>query len=38
MIGGSGFGKTNPLFNLINQEPDIDNIYLYDKDPYEAKY
>ena len=26
------------LFNLINQQPDIDKIYLYAKDPYEAKY
>ena len=24
--------------NLINNEPDIDKIYLYAKDPYEAKY
>ena len=31
-------GKTNSLFNLINQEPDIDKVYLYAKDPYEAKY
>ena len=38
IIGGSGFGKRNSLFNLINQEPDIDKIYLYTKDPYEAKY
>ena len=38
MIGGSGSGKTNSLFNLINQQPDIDKIYLYAKDPYEAKY
>ena len=38
VIGGSGSGKTNSLFDLINQEPDIDNIYLYAKDPYEAKY
>ena len=29
--------KTNSLFNLINQQPDIDKIYLYTKDPYEAK-
>ena len=35
---GSGFGKTNLLFNLINQQPEIDKIYLYAKDPYEAKY
>ena len=36
--GGSGSGKTNPLLNLINNQPDIDKIYLYAKDPYEAKY
>ena len=38
MIGGSGCGKTNILLNLIENEPDIDKIYLYAKDPYEAKY
>ena len=37
-IGGFGSGKTNSLFNLISQQPDIDKIYLYAKDPYEAKY
>ena len=26
------------LLNLINNQPDIDKIYLYAKDPYEAKY
>ena len=26
------------MLNLINNEPDIDKIYLYAKDPYEAKY
>ena len=30
--------KKNSLFNLINHQPDIDKIYLYAKDPYEAKY
>ena len=35
---GSGSGKTNALLNLINKQPDIDKIYLYAKDPYEAKY
>ena len=30
--------KTNALLNLINNQPDIDKIYLYAKDPYEAKY
>ena len=30
--------KTNALLNLISQQPDIDKIYLYAKDPYEPKY
>ena len=38
IIGGSGSGKTNVLLNLIENQPDIDKIYLYAKDPYEAKY
>ena len=38
IIGGSGSGKTNALLNLINHEPDTDRIFLYVKDPYEAKY
>ena len=38
IIGGSGSGKTNELLNLINNQPDLDKIYLYAKDPYEAKY
>ena len=38
IIGGSGSGKTNALLNLINNLPDIDKIYLYAKDLYEAKY
>ena len=38
IIGGSGYGKTNALLNLIHTQPDIDKIYLYAKDPYEAKY
>ena len=38
IIGGSGSGKTNALINLINNQPDIDKIYLYAKDPYEDKY
>ena len=37
IIGGSGSGKTNALLNLINNQPDIDKIYLYAKDPYDAK-
>ena len=31
-------GKTNALLNLINNQSDIDKIYLYAKHPYEAKY
>ena len=38
IIGGSGFGKTNSLLNLIKNEPDIDKIYLYAKDQSEAKH
>ena len=38
IIGGSGSGKTNALLNLINNQPDIDKIYLYVKDLYEKTY
>ena len=38
IIGGSGSAKTNVLLNLIENQLDIDKIYLYAKDPYEAKY
>ena len=38
IVGGSGSGKTNASSNLINNQPDIDKIYLHAKDPYEAKY
>ena len=38
IIGGSGSGKTNPLLNLIKNHPDLDKIFLYAKDPSEAKY
>ena len=31
-------GAKNVLLNLINNQPDIDKIYLYAKDLYEAKY
>ena len=30
--------RTNSSFNVIIQQPDIDKIYLYAKDLYEAKY
>ena len=38
IIGGLGPGKTNVLLNLTENQPDIDKIYLYVKDLYEAKY
>ena len=38
IIGGSGTVETNALLNLINNQPDIDKIYLYAKDPYEDRY
>ena len=38
IIGGSGSGKTKALLNFINNQPDIDTIYLYAKDLYEPKY
>ena len=38
IIGGSESGKINGSLNLINNQRDIDKIYLHAKDPYEAKY
>ena len=38
IIGGSGSGKTNGLINLINEQHDIDKIYLYSRDLSEPKY
>ena len=38
ITGGSGTGKTNALLHLINNQQDIDKIYLHAKDPYEDKY
>ena len=38
IVGRSGSGKTNALWNLIKNQLDIDKIYLYAKDPYERKY
>ena len=38
IIGGSASGKTNTLLNLINEQEDIDKIYLYAKDLSEPKY
>ena len=38
IIGGFGSRKTNALLNLINEQDDIDKIYLYAKDLSEPKY
>ena len=38
IIGSFGSGKTNTLINLINEQGDIDKIYLYAKDLSEPKY
>ena len=39
IIGDSGSGKINTLLNLIkHQQPDIEKIYLYVKNPFESKY
>ena len=38
IIGGSGSGKTNALLNLINEQNDIDKIYLYARDLNKPKY
>ena len=38
IIGGSRSGKANGLINLINEQNDIDKIYLYAKDLSELKY
>ena len=38
IIGGSGSRKTNTLFNLINEQNDIDKIYLYARNLNKPKY
>ena len=38
ITGESGSGKKNSLFNLLNQQPGIDTIYLYAKDLNKARY
>ena len=38
IIGSSWSGKTNTLLHLINEQKDIDKIYLYVKDLSEPKY
>ena len=37
IIDGSGSGKTNTLLNLINEQKNIDKIYLYAKDLSDKK-
>ena len=37
-IGRSGSRKTNALSNVINNQPDIDKLYLHVKYSYESKY
>ena len=37
MAADCGSGKKS-LFNLVSQQRDFDTIYVYAKDPYEAKY
>ena len=36
-IGDSGSEKTNALLNLMNNQPAIDKMHLYAKNPYETK-
>ena len=38
VTGGSGSGKRNTLLNLINEQDNIDKMYLYAKDLSEPKY
>ena len=38
ILGGSGSGKANACLNLLHNEPDIAKVYLYAKNPHEAKY
>ena len=38
IIGGSESGKTNALINLINEQNDIDKMYLYVRDLSQPKY
>ena len=38
IIGSLGSGKTHAVLNLMKEQPVIDKIYLYAKDPYKSKY
>ena len=37
IVGGSGSGKTNTLINLVNEQNNIEKIYLYARDLSEPK-
>ena len=38
IIGGFGSGKTNALFNLIQDQDEIDKVYLYSNDLSKPQY
>ena len=38
IVGGPGPGKTKALFNLLGHQPNIDKMFLYANDLYQAKY
>ena len=38
IIRGSGSGKRNTLLNLINEQHDLDKIYLFARDLNQPKY
>ena len=38
ITGGPGSGKTNTLLNLINEQKDIDKLYLHTRDLSESKH
>ena len=38
IIGGPGSGNTNALRILLGHQQDIDKIYSYSQDQYEAKH
>ena len=38
IVGGSKSVETNELLDLISHQLHIDEIYLYAKDPFEAKH
>ena len=38
ILGGPGSGETNALLNLVQEQDNIDKIYLYAKDLSELKY